>query len=111
MKKLALTLVITVVSMFMFVAVAMAGGHGWKKLNGEYYMTSTGNCLHSTLGFNDNYTPITGVDSKVWAASTMTQGIWTFSPDGTGTAELENFGLVFLQGVVKVPSYVKILLS
>jgi len=100
MKKLTLILVITVVSMFMFVAVAMAGGHGWKKLNGEYYMTSTGNCLHSTLGFNPNYTPITGVGSAVWAASTMTQGIWTFNPDGTGTADLENFVIDFPPGAL-----------
>jgi hypothetical protein len=96
MKKLAVMVLLPAVVIFVAVAMASADKDGWGAIHGTYSMTASGGCLHSSLGFNANLTPITG--SVVWGAIAMPQGIWTFDSHGTGTVSGTNYILDFPPG-------------
>ena len=81
MKRLAAVVVMIALATFVAAAMALAG----ETIQGTYAMIATGTCLHSTLGFNGDLTPITGDGSVVWGATTMAQAVWTFNFNGTGT--------------------------
>ena len=87
MKKLAAVVMMIAVTTFMGATVSADDHNGWA-IDGEYAVIGTGTCLHSTLGFNADLTPITG--SVVWGAPIMWQGIWTFERNGTAVASLTN---------------------
>jgi hypothetical protein len=67
-------------------------------LRGNYAVTGETSCLASTLGFNANLTPITGTGSEVFVQSSSTQGIDTFKPNGTGTGQAREVGLLYPPG-------------
>lgn len=83
MKKLAVVLMIPALVILM-APLAFAGQAGWGAIHGTYAMMATGSCLHSTLGFYGDLTPIPGEGSVVWGATTMAQAVWTFDSNGTG---------------------------
>jgi len=95
MKKLAVFVMLPAL-MLMAVTMASAGGNRWGVIHGEYAMIATGSCLHSTLGFNTNLTPVTG--SEVWGAGTMAQATWQFEHNGTGTVKGTNYVIDFPPG-------------
>jgi hypothetical protein len=104
MKKLAVFVVITVLSVFMFAAVVSADGHRWGKFHGVYAMTAQGSAIISTGGFTETepdviphgFIPNEG--SHVWGAVDRAYGTWIFKRDGTGTAEGRNFAFDFPPG-------------
>jgi hypothetical protein len=98
MKKLAVMVLLPAVVIFVAVAMASADKDGWGAIHGTYSMTASGGCLHSSLGFNANLTPITGEGSVVWGATVMAQAIWKFESDGTGTVSGTNYVLDFPPG-------------
>ena len=114
MKKV-LILIITVLSVFMLIAVASAGGeHGehWKRLNGDYAMIASGGCYHSTTGFSETspgsglYTPIENENTVIWSATVAATAFWTFEPDGTGTVwNGENYVIDFFPGDTVAPLF------
>jgi hypothetical protein len=57
----------------------------------SYYVTGSGQCIFSVMGFDPiNLTPIPGgppVDPPTW---TMYDGVYTFKPDGSFTANLNS---------------------
>ena len=95
LKKLAVLVILPVLVVFIAV-MASAGDRGWGAIQVTYFMTATGGCLHSSLGFNANLTPTTG--SAVWGAFAMPQGTWTFESDGTGSVSGMNYILDFPPG-------------
>lgn len=84
MKKLAVLVMIPALGVFI-AALGFAAQDGWGAIRGTYAMIATGSCLHSTLGFYGDHTPIPGEGSVVWGATTMAQAVWTFDAHGTGT--------------------------
>jgi len=97
MKKLTVVVMMIAIAAVMLATMASADDHHhWWGIQGTYAMTATGSCLHSTLGFNANLTPITG--SAVWGATVTPQAIYTFESDGTGTASGTNYILDFPPG-------------
>ena len=104
MKKVALILMITALSIIMFSAVVSAGDNGWKNFHGVYEMIANGSCIHSSYGYNNLPFPeaippfIPSEGSTVWAATTMTQGTWTFKRNGEGTFSYINYATVFPGG-------------
>jgi hypothetical protein len=55
------------------------------RLHGDYVMTASGGCFHSSTGFNENggkYSP--NSKAVVWGATVAATAFWTFEPDGTG---------------------------
>lgn len=108
MKKIALIMMITALSVFMLAAVVSADGNGWKNFHGVYEMTAKANGLHSTWGFSDGppYRPST-VDpdpsdeetaSRVWGSADVAYGTWKFFRNGKGTAEGMNYAFDFPPG-------------
>jgi len=90
-KKLAVFAVIVAVAMFIAAAMASADDNKWNAFHGKYAATSMGSCLMTPKGFNPNLTlvdPTTG-----YMNSNTAQTIWTFYPDGTGTAQGRGVGL------------------
>ncbi len=95
MKKLAVFVVATALTMFISVAMVAAFDHGWKGINGEYGFAGGGICI-ATPGANytptpspNPFDPINLLDpTKVSASSFHSQGNLTFKKDGTGTIDL-----------------------
>jgi hypothetical protein len=56
------------------------------RLHGDYIMTASGGCFHSSKGFtcdeSGQCSPNEG--AAVWGATTAATAFWTFEPDGTG---------------------------
>jgi hypothetical protein len=104
MKKLCVLAMIPAVAMLLAGSTTLAWDdhYYWGGIHGEYAMTATGSCVHSTLGFNDDFSPITGDGSVVWGATTFAQATWTFKRDGTGSVSGTNYVLDFPPGN---PSY------
>jgi hypothetical protein len=88
MKRLAVLVMMMAIAAFVPAAMASADDHDGWGIHGEYAMIAAGACLHSTLGFNADLTPVTG--SVVWGAPVMTEGTWTFEHHGAGVATLTN---------------------
>jgi hypothetical protein len=89
-KKLALLMVITVVASLILAATVTANPPGHQALRGQYASTGSGTALIALCGFpappDDTYIPI-GAEGFAWAIQAVSsQGVWTFEPDGTGTA-------------------------
>ena len=98
MRKLAVLAMMIAIASVMAAPMASANDyHHWWGIHGTYFMTATGGCLHSTLGFDlTNLTPVPG--SVVWGASIMAQAIWTFERGGTGTVSGTNYVVDFPPG-------------
>ena len=89
-KKLGVFVTVITIAFFSAVAMGSADDQKWKKaIEAEYGVTSSGNCICSTGGFNANYTPI----GTSWSSASMSSGTFTFRHNGTGTAEAVAFGL------------------
>jgi hypothetical protein len=101
MKKLA-----TIVICTAFFALGLVGMASAQVEGGQYKMTATGSCLHSTTGFNVNidadggtvYTPKVDAHSKVWGATTMAEATWKFNADGTVSMSGINYPIDFPPG-------------
>jgi hypothetical protein len=94
MKKLAVLVMILALVLLTAAMVSADWYYLWG-VRGEYAMLATGNCLHSTSGFdqvNGVYRPKS--ESTVWSGSTIGEGIWTFNGDGTGTAAVTNYTII-----------------
>jgi hypothetical protein len=101
MKKIALIMMITALSVFMFAAVVSSDGNGWKRFHGVYEMTAKTNGLISTCGYKEGGPPYVandGDDCRVWATADTAYGTWIFKRDGKGTAEGRNFAFDFPPG-------------
>ena len=78
MKKYA------VVTVMLLVVSPLAFAADWSKFSGEYEMTASGSCIHSSAGFNkDTLKVLPG--GVVYAGTTAWIGTWTFKSNGTGT--------------------------
>ena len=78
MKKYA------VICIALLLLASVAGAADRKKLlSGEYEMTASGSCIHSSTGF-DATTLKANADAVVYAGTTAWIGTWKFKPNGTG---------------------------
>ena len=105
MKKFALILIVSLLCMLPF--TASAGSKGWKNFQGTYEMIASGSCVHSVEGWMDSSEPpkynfevvkppfFPADPDKVYVATTVTYGTWTFNKDGTGTFTLTNYATIF----------------
>jgi hypothetical protein len=83
--KLAVIVVITVITTFIMTAMASAGS---LKTQGQYVSTGSGTCLIALKGFNgDTGVPtLIGTTGLGWTIQTFTsEGVWIFERDGTGS--------------------------
>ena len=109
MKKLAILMIVTMLSIFIFAVSVSADKNRHrhrhrKNFHGIYEMSLTGSCLHSMDGFVEGgidggppYIP--EIDSEVWGSTMMAHGTWKFYKDGTGTAEGLNYVIDFPPGI------------
>jgi hypothetical protein len=79
MKKYA----VVCIALLLLASVAGAGDPK-KFIAGEYEMTASGSCIHSSTGFNST-TLKANPDGIVYAGTTAWIGTWKFKPDGTGS--------------------------
>ena len=106
MKKIAFVMIIAAISMFMSPVIASADGNHWwlgKRLNGDYAMTASGGCFHSSTGFSqtspDSGLYIPNSAAVTWGATIAATAFWTFESDGTGTVwSGENYVIDFPPG-------------
>ena len=93
MKKIALILIIALMSTFASAVVASDLGNKWwpynpfRHFSGTYEMSASGSCIHSQNGYDYKsaigwYVPKEGV---VYSGTTVSNGTWVFKKDGTGT--------------------------
>jgi hypothetical protein len=87
MKKLAAFLMIPAL-VLLTAAMATALDFHWGRIHGTYAMTATGNCLWAPGGFFPNY-----FSPSAYSSHFTAQGIWTFEANGTGNAEITQFGI------------------
>jgi hypothetical protein len=99
MKKLAMVVIIAVMSTFMSAAVASDFGQNWwwisnpfKYFHGTYEMIASGSCIHSEKGYDANHSPISG--GKVYVGTTVANGTWIFKNGGTGTYSFTNYATI-----------------
>lgn len=90
-KKLAVFVVIAAMAMFIAATMASADDNKWKAFHGKYAATSLGSCFLTGTGF---YPDLTAIDPTYVSPNSNTSlTIWTFHPDGTGTAQGRGVGL------------------
>ena len=100
MKKITLILIITALSVAMFVAVASADSKV-RCLHGAYEMSLKGNGLSSTFpGFDgpDEFGVWEPIGSEVWGSTDTAYGTFIFNCKGYGTASGRNFAFDFPPG-------------
>jgi hypothetical protein len=97
MKKLAVLMMIPALAMFMVPAMASANWYYWWGIQGTWEMSASGSCLHSSMPYVPNLSPISPTnpapknwwtapaESNVYAGVTVANGTWTFKADGKGT--------------------------
>ena len=85
-KKLVLLMIITIIAPFILADATTAKSPGHGAIRGQYAATGGGTQLVAICGFGSNYVP-NGAANGAWAIMTFSiQGVFTFEPDGTGTA-------------------------
>lgn len=88
MKKLAVFLMIPALVLLVSATASAFGSHWyWGKIQGTYAMTATGNCLWAPDGFYPN-----NASPKAYSSHFTAHGIWTFQANGTGKAEITQYG-------------------
>jgi hypothetical protein len=60
----------------------------WGRIHGTYAMTATGTCLWAPDGFNPKF-----FSPNAYSSHFAAQGLWNFEPNGTGKAEVTQFGI------------------
>jgi hypothetical protein len=86
-----LMVLVIIVAVAMFTALAMASGDdhkdpkGKKTMNAKYAFAGSGNCLIAINGFNPSLQPNDGV--WFWGPVTLDEGVITFNKDGTGSVK------------------------
>ncbi len=94
MKRLAVSMMVPALAIFMVVVMASAQDTGWGAIHGTYELIATGNCMHSTtdFGFSGAGTagsPYTANPGPTHYISTyFGEGTWVFQSDGSGTMEV-----------------------
>jgi hypothetical protein len=92
-KLLLLAFRLVLVAALLAVATSPLTAQGARgQLKGTYFFGGEQACLVSSLGFNPNLTPATGSVMSVQSAST--QGVYEFSPDGTGVGQFKELVIV-----------------
>lgn len=88
MKRIAL-LIASVALLASGPTEVLSGGNSWLPLfwglHGDYVMTASGGCFHSSTGFSakdGKYSP--NPNGVVWGATVAATAFWTFELDGTG---------------------------
>jgi hypothetical protein len=89
MKKLAVFLMIPALVLLAASTAPAFDFHHWGGIQGTYAMTATGNCLWAPAGFN----PVNYLSSNAYSSHFTAQGIWIFEANGTGKAEVTQFGI------------------
>jgi len=110
LKKFSLFLIVYI--LFSLASVASAGsGHfaHWIRLNGDYAMTASGSCYHSSTGFSETIVGsglyIPNEKSTTWSATIAATAFWAFEPNKTGTVwNGENYIIDFPPGDTLPPS-------
>jgi len=95
-KKLAAFVVITVIAMFIAVAMASAGDKDKNNnvIKGQYAFTGEAACLTTSYqGFNEN--DLRPIADWWFVNSFSVQGVWTFNGDGTGSREGRAVGISY----------------
>jgi hypothetical protein len=91
-KKLAVFVIITVIAMFIPVAMASADPPGPHAIRGKYAGTGGGTCLLAPYGFDPTKpgVPMYGA-LGAWLIQTVnSEGVWYFEGDGTGSVTSQN---------------------
>ena len=103
MKKIALILVITALSVFMFAAVVSADGHRYRNpyrnFQGVYAVTAKANGLISSEPFvpaENGFVAPKG--SRVWGTADVAYGTFKFYRNGKGNSKGMNYAFDFFPG-------------
>lgn len=87
LKKLAVFVIITVISTFILAATVTADPRGHRAIRGQYASTGSGTCYIAMCGFASNLIA-NGAKYGLWVIqNNSTEAVWTFGPNRTGTAE------------------------
>jgi hypothetical protein len=89
MMKLGVFVIIAAIAMFTVVAPAWARG---QTIQGEYAVVGSAQCAMSFTGVNPDSLLPNGVDSFSPGPVTYYDGVYTFSPNGRGSASLNGKG-------------------
>jgi hypothetical protein len=86
-KKLSVLVIISVIAMFISVAMASADEHHHckKAIHGKYAFITTGSCLIALQGFNASLQPNGGATGPWFTGPVTYDGVYTFNKDGTGS--------------------------
>jgi hypothetical protein len=119
MKKLAVLMMIPALAMFMVPAPASANWYYWWGIQGTWQMSASGSCLHSSMPYVPNLSPISPTnpapknwwtapgDSNVYAGVTVADGTWTFESTGwltgTGTYSQRIYATILPGGAATMP--------
>ena len=91
MRRISLVVILGMVLVWTGAALAGQPDWIWGEVRGEYAFTSTSDCVSSTLGFDENFTPLAG--SVVGTMSSFARGVQVFRRDGTGTVTATALGV------------------
>ncbi len=88
MRKLAALFMIPALMLLAASTASAFVFHHWGGIQGTYAMTATGNCLWAPEGFNPKF-----FSANAYSSHFVAQGIWIFEANGTGKAEVTQFGI------------------
>lgn len=120
MKKLAVFLMLPVFAiMWMVPTLASANWYYWWRIQGTWKMSASGSCIHSSMPYVLNTSPISQTNpdpknwwtaqdgSKVYAGVTVANGTWTFESTGwltgTGTYSQRIYATILPGGASTMP--------